>query len=385
MNALLIANPGKLILSLLFSISTLSSLTFFAQSSMNKNAAICKQLAIESAQLAHQSNQYAQKNYLELPQNYIDQNTDTAIFYIKESITCIDSAIILASDSDIIAVGYANIARNYAIDTYEDLLEAKNSKFNYQKNLLSQKATFDSENATVDAYHASMYFDKLKKEEKKEEEPVVKPEDKPITKLDIDQTLFTLLKEEIQQKKDANKSEILKLTELMAKAKDPAKKTKFKSKIKTIEVKDKDLDKKLADSQQKLTSINKLIEERDKTKQADIKKEETIFTKSITKTTDEWNKQIQIDSEMPMNLIYQVQLGVFKQKVLPDVFKGLTPIYGKTTEKGVCYSTGMFEKFADAKEAKAYVNSIGLTDAFIVAYNNKKKISIAEAVRLEKK
>jgi hypothetical protein len=383
MNGFVIVNPWIQLLRFCFLINTVYSPVCFAQS--NKNAAICKQLAIESAQLAHQSNQYAQKNYLEFPQNYKEQNTDTAIFYIKESITYIDSAIVLASDSDVIAVGYANIARNYAIDTYEDLIESKNSTFLYQKNALSQKATFDSQNATIDAYHASMYFDKLKKAEKKVEEPIIKPEEKRITKLDIDQSLFTLLKEELQQKKDANSSEILKLTELFAKTKDPAKKTKLKSRIKSIETKDKDIDKRISESQQKLTSINKLIEERDKTKSIDVKKEETVFTKSITKTTDEWNKQVKIDSEIPNSLIYQVQLGVFKNIVLPEIFKGLTPIYGKTTDNGVCYSTGLFEKLVDAKEAKAYVRNMGLIDAFIVAYFNKKKITLAEATKLEKK
>lgn len=360
-------------------------LIFYGQSYQNKNAAICKQLAIESAQLAFQSNQYAQKNYLETQLTNIEQNTDTAISFIKESIAYIDSAIILASDSDIIAVGYANIARNFAIDAYRDLMNAKHFTLIEQKNELSLKATFDAENATVDAYHASMYFERLKREEKKEEAPEIKPEQKSITKLDIDQTLFTLLKEELQQKKDANKSEIIKLTELLDKARDPAKKEKLKSQIKTIETKDKDIDKKLLASQQKLTSINKLIEERDKNKTIDVSKEQTVFAKSITKTTDEWNKQVKIDSEMPNNLIYQVQLGVFKNAVLPEIFKGLTPIYGKTTDKGVCYSTGLFEKLVDAKEAKTYVHTMGLTDAFIVAYFNKKKISLNEAAKLEKK
>jgi len=76
---------------------------------------------------------------------------------------------------------------------------------------------------------------------------------------------------------------------------------------------------------------------------------------------------------MPEILIYQIQLGVFKTKVLPETFKGLTPIYTTTSDKGTCYSIGLFEKLTDATEARTNIVKLGLKDAFVVAYLNKKE------------
>lgn len=348
------------------------------------NSEKCRDLAIQGAQTAHLSNLFSQDNFLNDLTANAGENTDTALFYIEQTIHLLDSAIILASDSDAIAVAYAHVARNYAVDTYQSLKQWVNS--NYKTKIFTEEAAFNAQNATVDAYHASMYFSRLKKPEKKEEKkPEERKSEKPVTKLDIDQTLFTLLNEELREKKETNTQEIGKLKEALLKTKDAARQTKLKNQIKALELNEKEIEKKSNDTREKLVNINKLINERDKAQQTDQKNEETVFTKSVVKTNEEWNKQVKLDEELPEKLIYQVQLGVFKNNALPDVFKGLTPIYGKTTDNGVCYSTGLFEKMADAKEAKLYVQQMGLADAFIVAYYNKKKITMAEAAKLEKK
>ena len=143
--------------------------------------------------------------------------------------------------------------------------------------------------------------------------------------------------------------------------------------------------KKNSDAEAKLLTINNLIAENEKNKINPKTQKDTIFSKTIGNFKDEWNKPIKTDADLPVFLVYQLQLGVFKANVLPETFKGLTPIYSKITDNGVCYTTGLFEKLSDAREAKKNVNAMGLTDAFIVAYYNKKKITLPEAVKLEKK
>jgi len=363
-----------------FSLTLLFSFNCIAQPSYDTNVDICKKLAIESAQLANQSYLYAQKSYFN-PAQVPDKNVDTALIFIQESIFLMDSAIILASDSSVLAIKYANIAKNYAIDSYNDLIYHKNSRNNYQKNELSKSATFNSANATVEAYKASFYF----KDKKKTVLPhSITTPNKQITKLDIDQTLFTILKEDLQQKKEMNTREISKLSEELSKTNEPLKQAELKAQLEKLTEKEKEFNKKNNDTQQKLTSINSLIEERDKDASANLKNEETVFSKSIINTTDEWNNQVKLVVELPVGLVYQVQLGVYKNSIVPEVFKGLTPIYGKTTEKGISYATGLFEKLADAREAKNYVIQMGFTDAFIVAYNHKKQIPLEDAVKLEK-
>ena len=358
-----------------------------AQSDSTGNSAICKQLAIQSAQSADRSHDYSQRIYFESRPDLIKQDADTALLLIQESIAYIDSALLLASDSAIMAKKYANIARDFAIDSYRALMRLKKSDSYFLKKEFSKEATVYSKNATVDAYHASFYFIDRKKEKKKESLPDTVIPEKPITKLDIDQTLFTLLKVDINEKTEANKQEMAKLSTELANTKDDAKTTKLKAQLKVLETKSKDLDKKNTDAQQKLSMINTQIEERDKNAvvTAAVIQKDTVFSKSTKKTTDEWNQQIKSDTEIPGTLVYQVQLGIYKAAVLPETFKGLTPIYSKPTDKGICYTTGLFERLADAREANNTVHEMGLKDAFIVAYYNKKKITLAEAAKLEKK
>lgn len=353
--------------------------------SIKDNSIFCKELAIESAQFSDQTYYFSQQSFFAKQSYLIANNIDTALICINDAISKIDSATILASDSAIMAIKYANIAREYQIKARKTLVFAKRSLNYSEKKELLKKAMVYSENATIDAYHASFYFAGNKKRKKKEElKDSIVPE-KQITKLDIDQTLFTILKEDLNLKSETNKNELLKLSDELAKTKDPTKIAKLKSQIKKLELKNKELDKKNSDANTKLSTINNLIEENAKNKINTTNQKDTIFSKTIGNIKDEWNKPIKTDADLPVFLVYQVQLGVFKANVLPETFKGLTPIYSKVTDKGVCYTTGLFEKISDAREAKKNVNTMGLIDAFIVAYYNKKKITLAEAVKLEKK
>lgn len=369
-----------------FSVFILNSYQCISQTdSINNTNNYCKKLAIESAQLADQTYLYAQQSYFEKQPILISNNIDTALFSINDAIISIDSAIIMASDSAKMALKYAKISLEFQKKAQKILVFAKNSLNFNEKRALLKKAMVFSENATIDAYHASFYFAGNKKRKKKEDlKDSVVPE-KQITKLDIDQTLFTILKEDLNVKSETNKEELQRLSSELLKTKDPAKIAGLKSQIKKLELKNKELVKKNSDAEAKLLTINNLIAENEKNKINPKAQKDTIFSKTIGNIKDEWNKPIKTDADLPVFLVYQLQLGVFKANVLPETFKGLTPIYSKITDNGVCYTTGLFEKLSDAREAKKNVNAMGLTDAFIVAYYNKKKITLPEAVKLEKK
>lgn len=349
-----------------------------------------KELAIKSAQMAHKSLEFNQKCYFFAAHEGFSQNIDTALFFLRRSISLLDSVLLFANDSNLTAINLAKSARNNSIDAYRALKSIHVSDLKQSKAFL-KKAMYYTENATVDAYHSSLYLmDKVKTENKAVEnvkEPEIKVTEKKITKLDIDQSLFTILKEDISQKKTENSNEIVKLTDELFNAKDPVTQTKLKKQLKELEAQKTNLETKQNQADQKLTAINTLIEKREQKITPARYQEDSLRVASFTKPiiTDEWNKQIKSNTELPDGLIYQVQLGVFKSDVLAETFKGLTPIYTTNTDKGVCYSIGLFEKFNDAKEAKNNIKEMGLTDAFVVAYFKKKKITLAEAAKLEKK
>ena len=379
-------NLRSLLLLILF--FTLLYIPGVSQSDSLKSSNICKQLAIQSAQLADQSHFYTELSYFESKPIIYANNIDTAISLIKEAISYLDSTISLASDSAIKALKYAHISKEFAVKTYKTLILSVSNIPYEQKKQFAKKAIYYSENATIDAYHASFYFS-VKKKKVDTKVNLIDTNivaEKQLTKLDIDQTLFALLNADLKEKSEGNKLEIAKLADELFNTEDPNKKAKLKLQLKNLETKDKDLEKKKNDAQQKLSTINTLLSENSgKSPLNKAIQKDTIFSKKITKKSDEWNKNFKSDSEMPDFLVYQVQLGVFKSDVMPETFKGLTPIYTKITDKGITYSIGLFERMTDALEAKKNVHGIGLKDAFIVAYYNKKKITLAEAVKLEKK
>ena len=229
--------------------------------SIKDNSIYCKKLAIESAQLADQTYFYAQQSFFEKQPVLISNNIDTALFSINDAIISMDSAIMMASDSAILALKYAKIALKFQKKAQKILIFAKNLPNYSEKKGLLKKAMEFLENATIDAYHASFYFAGNKKRKKKEDLKDSIVSEKQITKLDIDQTLFTILKEDLNAKSETNKDELQKLTNELAKTKDPTKIASLKSQIKKLELKDKELVKKNSDAQTKLSTINTLIAE----------------------------------------------------------------------------------------------------------------------------
>ncbi|HKC68885.1 MAG TPA: hypothetical protein VKG26_11695, partial [Bacteroidia bacterium] len=349
---------------------------------------LSRQYVIQGAQLANQSYMFSKLAFFVPNKNLAVKNIDSAIIYIQQAITAIDSAIILASDSELMALDYSNIAKKFAIRSY-NLLNAYSKVTNpNQKRDIAKQATFFAANATTDAYHASFYFKNCKQQETKPKSPIIENPVMPKepTKLDIDQNLFALLDEHLHQKTEDDKKELARLEAELKTQKDPAKAEKIKAEIKKLEQEEAQLEHKDKNAKTKLDSINAQIERRDKNKETTAKPDETIFSKSMKRPADQWDKDVILDAELPMGLVYQVQIGFYKNLNVSEVFRGLTPIMGKTMPGGgVSYSIGMFEKGADAQQAKNYVRSIGLTDAFVVASYDRKKITLAEAAKLEKK
>lgn len=362
--------------------------TGFAQVQKGR-CGLSKQFAILSAKSADMAYEYIRDAHFTTNPVWADHYLDTARYYTEQSIDAMDSAIYAAGDSDIIALGHARISKNYNMETRRSVFAAKASDWN-RKREIAEEGTFISANAVVEAYHASFYFSGCKEKEtpkepeKKDSVPQTPVVQKPITKLDVDQTLFALLTEHINEKSAETKSELARLNSQISVEKDPAKLAKLQEQARKLMEKEKEYVTKNKSVSDKLNQINTQIEARDKNNTS-ANNESTVFAKTMNRPPDQWNKQIVMDSELPEGLIYQVQVGVYKNAISPQLFKGLTPLYGKTVPGGVSYSTGMFDHLADATQAKTYVKSMGLADAFVVAYYNKKKISIAEAQKLEKK
>ena len=322
----------------------------FSQNRSLKGSGLSKQLAIDAAQYAKASYTYSKMSRFLTDQTLAQRNIDTSIYFIKWAISSLDSAILLAADSELLGIDYANMAKQNA----KLCLRTLNSFAKYSviddKQQLAEDATMLSAKVVIDAYHASFYLKDGRPEKAKEEE---------------------------------NKKEISKLETQLKATKDPVKAGKIKAQIKKIEQEEAEVEKNDKEAKEKLTQINVQLEEREKNKKVNAESAANAFSKS--RPADNWDQQVLPESEIPMGLVYQVQIGVYKNPVTSETFKGITPIFSKTTSMGITYSAGIFEKAADAKQAKDYVLGMGLHDAFVVVYNDRKRITLQEAAKLEKK
>lgn len=368
----------------------------FAQ--QNPDCDLSKQYAIDAAQLADLSYASSARARFSANSEVANRHIDTAIYYIRESMTAMDSALAFASDSDLVAAQYANISRKEAHDASGILLYARRSPAFSQKLDYAGQAALLAQHTTVDAYHASFYFTgkcppppenptpgQLALAEELLDKAGFEYNLLPIhvTKLDVDQSLFSLLMVQLNERSTEITAEIEKIELQLKTEKSPTKATKLKQQLAKLQEKDKEYTQKNKEVSEKLSQINSQLATRDKNAAAGIV-ETTAFSKSINPST-QWGSQVLIDKEMPRGLVYQVQIGVYKNEISPQLFKGLTPLYGKTVPNGISYATGMFEKLEDATEAKNYVRSMGLTDAFVIAFYNNKQVSVTEAQKLERK
>ncbi|MBK7239215.1 MAG: PD40 domain-containing protein [Flavobacteriales bacterium] len=91
---------------------------------------------------------------------------------------------------------------------------------------------------------------------------------------------------------------------------------------------------------------------------------------------------IPIDAAIPEGIVFKVQIGAFKSGISKDAFSELTPITGETVGNGfVRYTAGMFTGFEGAAKAKDLVRERGYGDAFVVAYQDGKRIPLGDAMR----
>jgi len=99
------------------------------------------------------------------------------------------------------------------------------------------------------------------------------------------------------------------------------------------------------------------------------------------KITAQPNSQpIPVDPPVPSGVVYKVQIGAFRNPIPVDLFKGIQPLTAESAGNGITrYTAGLFTEFANADAAKIEIRAMGYPDAFVVAFRDGKRISVADA------
>lgn len=82
-------------------------------------------------------------------------------------------------------------------------------------------------------------------------------------------------------------------------------------------------------------------------------------------------------------LVYTVQVGFVKDVPLYDDFKLLSPIYSEVAANGTKYFAGLYSSAATARTQCTKIRSLGIADAFVVAYYNGASMNMESALLQE--
>ena len=124
----------------------------------------------------------------------------------------------------------------------------------------------------------------------------------------------------------------------------------------------------------------KLLDE-GSTESSIVEDEFTMASAKIYKLASE----IPVDPKMPNGIIYQVQVGAFRNEINPSIFNGLTPLVGEKTTLGIIrYKVGYFRGFKSANMAKVRIREIGYKDAFVVVFYDGQRITLDRAEEIIK-
>jgi hypothetical protein len=109
--------------------------------------------------------------------------------------------------------------------------------------------------------------------------------------------------------------------------------------------------------------------------------EQPIFMKlGLEESFYNSNKPIPLEKELPTGIVYKVQVGAFRNPIPQDHFKGFAPLMGEKGPNGITrFTAGLFTNERQAINARDQIRKVGYPDAFVVAFLNGKRISLAEA------
>lgn len=133
------------------------------------------------------------------------------------------------------------------------------------------------------------------------------------------------------------------------------------------------------------------------TSSTEVNREESVNNKpegtsstAEEKVTDETSYYTSVPDAAPATqvevlngLFYTVQVGVYSKPVTSRVLYDISPLNSELTNSGrVKYTSGIFDNLGLAQDWKNYVVQKGISDAFVTAYHNGRRITFAEASKV---
>ncbi len=120
-----------------------------------------------------------------------------------------------------------------------------------------------------------------------------------------------------------------------------------------------------------------------------VTKEEPIATKEepiVTKEEPVVTKEEPVAKAGAAGVTYSVQIGAYRRMLAVSYFRetfSFKAIVNAEQHEGLNkYTTGLFNSYQAARDNRNQVRTNGISDAFVIAYNNGKRITVQEALMI---
>jgi hypothetical protein len=340
--------------------------------------AVSKNYAIACARFAQESYFYAKDIHqgYNLNRTYAQKsraNADTSFWFLEKAVIMADSAIFFASDTDNIALDYMHRAKAHLAATDQYLRAIYTTAAPSETRHFGTKSMFEASNALVDAYHASLYFSGNKRDNESDEDY----QDRKVTRLEADEAAFSALLYLYEERIKNLEEEVAALEAPLAETQDQAERDRLQGEIDLVNEEKALVQGKLGGARNQLDDIDSQLDLQDLTAN------KGGGANDPSGNPDSVESEFPMDQEIPLGLVYRVQIGYSPAANTP-IFHGVTAIDGKLDGTYIRYYTGMYPTYAEATEAKNKVREFIIDDAFLVAFYDRKQVSVYDALRIEK-
>lgn len=307
---------------------------------------------------------------------------DTALFFVKRSLMLCDTSLQHAPAANREAVDYllsGKVKTEAADSVLREVYPMSELKSHHY---FGREAANHLSKAVMEFFSASLL---LKPEDGSEESTDtydVLPFDDEILRLEADETAFQHLANGYEADLNAFEHLAADIRAEMKKAPDQKTRARFREWL-------DDLNVQISESAEGLQNVSHRIREirflLNKKYLKDLENAAAPEHLSQFETDTPTSGQVEIDEDLPDGLVYKIQLGYYPSDVDTDNFHGLFPISGETVREGLTrFYAGRFFSYSEAGAGLDFVRNNAIANAFIVPFNNGRKVSLSRAVEIEK-
>jgi hypothetical protein len=204
--------------------------------------------------------------------------------------------------------------------------------------------------------------------------------DRKVTRLEADEAAFNALLYLYEERIKNLENEIAELKALLAETEAGAERDRLQAEVDRINEEKALMETKLSGARNQLEGIDSQLDLQNQTAGNDGTNGQPD---GFSGNTGDLENPFPMNEELPMGLVYRVQIGYYPINNTPK-FHGVTSIDGKLDGTYIRYYTGMYDTYAQATDAKNKVREYIIDDAFLVAFFDRKKVSVYDALQIEK-